>query len=396
MLGLYLAYTEHLPSPYPFRLWTAIHAVSACAERRVWTQFGQLAMHPNLYVMLVGPPGVGKTVTINKMVQLLRQSQAVHLAPNDITKQGLLDALGEASKAAMVDGRPFDYHFLALSISELSNFMSKYDMELAGVLTDLYDCPPFNDEKKRSHDKGKLIPFPGLSFLIGTATQNLGNTIPNEMWGSGFMARVVLIYSDDECTPDDMFAISSEDESQGKEISILLRRIGKLSGPCIWTPEAKIAFNAFRKKNKETLALHNRLASYHVRRWMHLAKLCMVVALSEVRLTITLPDFLLAQSILRQAEALMPEIFKDMISHEDGAIYEELRNAMFMVVKKSGQPITEAHMKDWLATRVASHKVEQVFRVAMSADYFRRVAGTSGDEARYVPQFTKDKPPGKL
>ena len=54
------------------------------------------------------------------------------IAPNDMTKQGLLDALVANSKGAVYNGRPFDYHFLAICVRELSNFMSDYDKQMAG------------------------------------------------------------------------------------------------------------------------------------------------------------------------------------------------------------------------------------------------------------------------
>ena len=172
----YLEYTKDAPTPKVFRLWSAIHAVGAAGERRIWTTLGTNKLYPNLFIFLVGPPGIGKTQAINPMSEMLRKSQAVGLAPTDMTKQGLLDALVGFSKGAVIDGLPFDYHFMSICISELSNFMSQYDAALAGLLTDLFDCPPINEEKKRS-GAGKTIPFPGISFIIGTATENLGNTI---------------------------------------------------------------------------------------------------------------------------------------------------------------------------------------------------------------------------
>ncbi len=386
LVDSFLEYTKDLPTPRAFRQWTAIHAVGACGERRVWTQFGRLRLYPNLFVFLVGPPGTGKTVSLSPMAEILRKSQAVTLAPNDITKQGLLDCLNEAIRGALLDGKPFDYHFLALHVSELSNFMSQYDHALAGLLTDLFDCPPSNDEHKRGHDKGKFIPFPGISMIVGTATQNLGNTIATEMWGSGFMARVIMVHSAEEIIPEDMFAVPEDMSSLKDEMIGGLALVGKFVGEMLWTPPAQAMMNEFRHHQGDGAPLHNRLTHYTRRRALHLAKLCMIAALSDERMVVDADDFELAFAWLSAAEAEMTEVFKDMASHEDGQIHEELRNFMYNLSVKANKPIPASLIYSWLAKRVASHNVKRVLEVAVAADYFRRVAGTEGDDAEYLPQ----------
>jgi hypothetical protein len=353
----------------------------------MWTNFGRNKLYPNLFVFLVGPPGVGKTQALEPMAELLRKSGAVTIAPNDISKQGLLDALANASKGALLDGRPFDYHFLALSIRELANFMSKYDMELTGLLTDLFDCPAVNEEVKRTHEKGKLIASPGISFIMGTATQNLGATISTEMWGSGFMARVIMVYSADEIIPDDMFQAIPVDDKVAEELVTGLRRVGEMKGPMSWDPEAQKLLHAFRLHQKDGAPIHNRLTHYVTRRWLHLGKLCMIAALSDERQHVDAEDYHTALEWLKCAEEEMPEIFKDMVSHEDGQIHEELRSYLMLLYQKSNRtPIHASVIYKFLLPRVASHSIPRIIEVTIAADYIRRVGGTEGDDAEYIPQ----------
>ena len=46
----------------------------------------------------------------------------------------------------------------------------------------MFDCSEFNEEKK-GHDLRQANPLPAISFIMGTATQNLGSTISDQMWG---------------------------------------------------------------------------------------------------------------------------------------------------------------------------------------------------------------------
>lgn len=385
VIDRFLRYTDALPTPAIFRLWAAIHAVGAAAERRVWTQFGLNKLYPNIYVFLVGPPGVGKTQAIEPAAEILRKSGACEIAPNDISKQSLLDALGKASRGTILDGRPFDYHFLALSVRELSNFMSKYDYDLAGLLTDLFDCPSVNDELKRTHNKGKAIVAPGLSFIMGTATHNLGHTISEEMWGSGFMARVIMVFSADEIIPEDMFAVLENDKDERDALTAAFNRIGQMKGPMMWSRDAQRLIRNFRMNQKEDAPVHNRLTNYVTRRWLHLGKLCMISALSHERMLVKESDFGTALGWLMAAEAEMPEIFKDLASHTDGQIHHELKDFVQFAHLRARKPLPASIVYQWLAQRVSSYAIPRIIEVALAADYIRQVAGTSGDDALFVP-----------
>lgn len=390
IVGAYVEYTKEVPSSVMFRMWTAIHAVGAAAERRIWTSLGINRLYPNLFVFLVGPPGVGKTMAINPMSTLLRKSGATIIAPNDITKQGLLDTLAESSRSGVFDGKPFDFHYTTVIVRELANFMSKYDLELTGILTDLYDCPAANEEKKRSHLKGKMLPFPGLNLLVGTATENLGSTIAPEMWGSGFMARVIIAYNAELIVPKDMFAVDDMDEAKAQHIIACLSEVGKMAGPMTWVAPARAMIQTFRENPSEGAPLHNRLAHYITRRWLHLAKLCMIAALSRGSMTISDSDFDLALQWLTHCETFMPEVFKDMIQHQDGQIYHDLQQHFFALHVRANRKAVPAHMiYEWFSKRVPSYAIERMIDVACAANFLNRVAGTgvSGIDALYIPSM---------
>lgn len=328
------------------------------------------------------------------MSSILRKSQAVGLAPTDMSKQGLLDALAENSKAALindVDGtpRPFDYHFLTICISELSNFMSQYDHALAGLLTDIFDCVPMVEEKKR-HGQGKTIPFPGVSFIMGTATENLGKTISRDMWGSGFMARVIMVFSAEKVIPADMFEVQTNDETIADEISNRLRAVGNLKGPMYWEPAARSRLQTFRETQEDGAPLHNLLTNYVTRRWLHLGKLCMVAALANTRMTVTEADVHRATTWLLDAESEMCEVFKDMASNEDGQVFEDMRGEMWQIHLKLRQPIPHPWIVRFLSKRISAYSIPRTIEIAEAAGYMARVAGTSGEDAQYIPSH-----PGK-
>ena len=71
-LTSFMDYTASMSAPKLFRQWTGLSMLSAALERKVWieTELGHL--YPNLYVFLVSPPGVGKTVLTSMSIRAIK------------------------------------------------------------------------------------------------------------------------------------------------------------------------------------------------------------------------------------------------------------------------------------------------------------------------------------
>lgn len=59
-LEAFIELTEGLPTPPLFRLWSGITTLSAVLERKVWLPTMRQILFPNIFTLLVGPPGSGK------------------------------------------------------------------------------------------------------------------------------------------------------------------------------------------------------------------------------------------------------------------------------------------------------------------------------------------------
>lgn len=384
--------TDSLPSPREFRKWAAIWAVGSAGRRRIWTELvpGR-PIYPNLFVFEVGPPGTGKTEAINPAMEHLRKSQTCKLAPNDITKQSLLDNLDQAPDAVILDGLagpvPTEFHFLAIGIRELSNFMNQYDSALAGLLTDLFDNPPVNHESKRS-GSGKVIIRPGISLLAGTATKNLGSTIGNALWGQGFMSRVIMVYSADQ--PRVAFfgeqTIATVTHEPDPALVTKLSAIGAMKGRVDWEPDAQAAFTEWFDGGQLPKPNHSKLVEYNARRFLHVAKLSLISAMSDARHIILAQDFARALAWLQAAEKAMPEIFKEMVVHSDGEIAREMHMHAFALFSQSRKPVHYAQLASFLMTKVPARDIKRIIENAEEAGMFDRVAGTQGAAAQYIPK----------
>src|SRR5262249_8514830 len=99
-IDTFVKYTDNLATPQLWRRWTAIVTVAAVLEQKCFMLTTSL-LYPNLYAIIVGPPGVGKSRTIRAARDLIRplcgtDRTQLHLAPKSMTGASLTDALVEA------------------------------------------------------------------------------------------------------------------------------------------------------------------------------------------------------------------------------------------------------------------------------------------------------------
>lgn len=398
---------DGVPAPHAFKLWAAIFAVGAATERKTWTQLvNGIPVYANLFVWLVGPPGTGKTQAMVPMSVHLRKAGVTKLAPNDVSKQSLLDALKDAPgsvtwPATETSGpRIMEYHYLSMVIRELSNFMSSYDAALAGLLTDLFDNPPENDERKRTTKGAGPIIRPSVAMIAGTATRNLGNTVGG-FWGQGFMSRIIMVYSADQPVVD---FFQGEHDEEGEvpvreefdpDLIAILKRVHAIKGRMRWSPEAVEAFKKWYGlgPNREGCApfpKHSKLLEYNARRYLHATKLSMISALSDERMRIEEVDFKRALGWLESAEALMPEIFKEMATHSDSEVLRELHMHLWSEYGKQqpprSKPFPATVLWSYLKDKVAAREIPRLIEAGENSALWSRVAGTQGPDAKYRPQ----------
>jgi hypothetical protein len=61
----FVKYTEVFNSPEVFRRWAAIGIVAGALEQKVWVRTKGSDLFPNQYIILVGPPGIGKSAILS-------------------------------------------------------------------------------------------------------------------------------------------------------------------------------------------------------------------------------------------------------------------------------------------------------------------------------------------
>jgi len=392
LIGLFERYTRGLPSCGLYREWCGITLVAGALERRVWAVTYGIQTWPNLFVMLVGPPGAGKK-TIHTVRDLWRKTRSpagervFHVGRKSYSKASLMDDMAEARKVFIPPSGsdPQIYHCLLIAAEEFGSLFPIFDNELLAALTDLWNADEVYDERRRASDiKSLSIEFPLATGLFGYQPAMMAQTMPATAWDQGFMRRTVMIWND---KPDLKSLFDSPYLDQDLESKILDRMWGlsNLWGFMKWEAPAAAKIDTWHLASEGDQSpygpprpAHVRLISYNNTR-SHLAiKLAMVASASESDdLVIRVRHVERAFDWLHRTEARMPDVFRAMTGDSDDALITEMHNWMVGVyAKQRPKPIHGSLLYTFLKARIPVHKISTIIQVMERSAMIARDEGT--------------------
>lgn len=384
----YMEYQRDIASPEIFRLWSAISALGAALERRVSISTSVGPIFPNLFVLLVAPPGVGKSQAIGPVQALWRATKKLFVAPNSVTKAALIDALDRA-KRVIVDPNegPMQYNSLNVASSEFGVLVPMHDLDFLSVLNDIFDCPATFQEERRHMENQVDIINPQISILAGTQPGFLSSLLPEEAWLQGFTSRLIMVYAG---TAPKMKLFGPKRDRKEREWASLVHRMTEMTnlmGDIGITEEAQEAIESWYDSGCPPVPEHSRLIHYTNRRILHLLKLCAISCVSRGSdLQVDAKDVERSLSWLLAAEAQMPNIFREMAQRSDSQILQELHLFMWQIWAKSKKPIDETIMYEFLSQRMASDKIERLVSIAEKSGFIAQDKTVSPDGKHWVPR----------
>lgn len=321
------------------------------------------ALYPNMYVVLMAPPAVGKSVGINAVYDFWNTSGILKLASQSVTKASMVDELAKASKSILLPDEKDHYRYSHLTIcsSELGVLLPKHDLEFMNNLNHLYDCPESYSESRRTKDLEINIENPGLHILAGTQPGYLAEILPELAWRMGFTSRIIMVYSGVPIKPS-LFDMAESDLNLKDALKQDLKKIGELRGVFAWTNEAMLFMSDWYKNHADASApKHSRLQSYNPRRHMHVIKIAMAKCASDGdSMTLEVGHIKWAIDTLVECEAVMPQIFAEMSSSPDAAIIEDLTNFLLQDIVRTGNKnhlVPKHRIYQWLSSKVPTNRI---------------------------------------
>lgn len=385
-IDTYLEYTKGFPTPRIYRLWSAIATIAGALGRRVWSDASGGAIYPNQFILLVGPPGTGKTMAINTTEELWRSHRDLRLAPNDMTKASLIDSLSMAhGKFISPDNSFIEYHSMLIAADEFGVLVPTYDIGFLAVVSRIYDNPVSHIERRRHSAEQELeILCPQLNIVCGVQPDMLSAILPEEAWGQGFTSRFIMIYSD-EIIKVPLFSQNAKAKFNAnfKWFSRKVAKFASRFGKFYWHPAAAQKLEQWYMDDCPPQPDHVRLVHYNRRRHFHVTKLAMISAASaRDEPTVELSDVDRAIGWLLESETLMPNIFKAMGAHGDWQLLSELYYFVWSSYQSTKRPVAKAKLQKFLSARVPVEKINRLLDMAESSNVLTLVVGK---ENSYAP-----------
>ena len=377
-IGSFVDQTKNLHAPEIFRRWSAIAAISAALEQKVWLKTSR-PLYANQYIMLVGHPGVGKTRTISETRNLVMGLPEFHLAPISLTFASLVDRLVKSKRTLIRPGEePLEYNAMFICADELGAFIHKYDNEMIDGLANFYYNTPYDQERRTSEIKIK-IRSPQINILCGSTPQNLTDLMPEKAWGQGFTSRLLMVFSDERIIGDDF---APDSAANFDDLAHDLGLINDLVGKFEVTEAYRTAVNNWRELGELPTPNHPKLIHYVTRRREHLYKLSMVAAIDKSNaLILTVDDFNTAMNWLVEAERHMADIFKAGATNADGQAIDEIQH--FIMINDRGNGMSEQKIIRFASDRIPIHSVLRVIEIMVSSGMIELVGVDRKSKQRF-------------
>ena len=348
----------------------------------MWVRTMGSSLYPNLYVILVGPPGIGKGQAIFLGEALLRAVPDLHIGPSDMTAASMIDSLNESPRRILQIGNPpfIEYNSLTVISRELGVLLPGWDTALMNNLTDIYDGFTV-DQKRRGRDLRIKIANPQINLLGACTPSYLNEVMPAGAWDQGFVSRTLLIYSGDRIKTDPFSndEVSAFTTRLHNDLLHDLKSIALDYGQMSFTGTAAGAIKAWMHAGCPPEPSHQKLQFYNSRRLAHLLKLCMISSMSRSGdKVIAIEHYSEALNWLIEAEAFMPDIFKSMISGGDSSAMEETWSFVWTLYSKENKPIAEHRIVHFLRERVPAHAVMRVLEIMVKSRMFEIALSDKG------------------
>lgn len=362
----WFAYNDGLPSPDLFIEWAFYYMIGAALQRRVWCPPEHDKIYANMYVTLVGDPGVGKGGPIRRVSEILTEhkrkdfvtgrhatsdeerrmaaeihekekSENTETTVNGSKKSGVMDALLFPTAAdavtyqALVKCMAESYRFvdfpsvddkgekrmkiyghssMHVCLEEKSSLFKKHTEDLINFLIQAYDAGETYEYMtiSRGRDKIKKV---CLSILAGTTPDFMQSTFDEKILGQGYSSRTFYIYgAKNRKTVFFRPELNDQQRQYRKEIAEHVKGLAGLYGCVKLEPGTFDFLQKWLEEQENNPSLRAsksvKLKAYYARKNIHVMKLAMALHFGESHeMYIPLETFKRAIDVLYKTEKTM-------------------------------------------------------------------------------------------
>lgn len=358
-LDHWMFYLQASEAPNSYLRWAGISAIAGATMRRCYTKWIYYTIYPNLYIVLVGPPGkTHKSSTIWHVGESLRQI-GVPIASESLSREGMIKQ--------MIDRGDIDRAALTLLPDEMSDLLRVSGERMVETLTSLYNCQDKWEYTIRNRPTDTLKNV-FLNMLSGTTPKWMADEFDPSFIEGGFAGRTIFIREDEPRFRKAFPEVTPEMEERYAQLVDDLAWISELRGEFEWTDGAHDWFKEYYEVKLPKEKLDYRLNSYLNRKALMVLKLGMILSLAE-RDRLVLDEHIFNKALveLNAVEPQMVHAFtsvgRNVYANDSERIYHEIRESRGMLesdIRISNEhALTKQEIDDILENLVLMKKVKR-------------------------------------
>ena len=294
-----------------FRRWSAISAVASALQRKCYLSWGPMTFYPNMYIVLVAPPGNRKGTAMEPVQEFL-ESLSINLAAEAITREALIREL-KTSTDTSVDpstGAMELHSSLSVHSREFTVFIGYQNHAMMSDLSDWFDCRKRWTYRTKNSGTDEII---GIWVNIEGATtpELLKASMPIDLIGSGLASRTIFVY-ESTCKISPTPWYTKEDVELHEKLMVDLKRIESMQGQFTVTEDfIEFWVKWYTEYRMGKLPFQDlKFSGYFQRRPTHAIKLAMILNASRTSSKVVdSRDFKAGVALLEQTEVNMARTF---------------------------------------------------------------------------------------
>lgn len=307
-LAGYMEFTEGTESPPIFHQWVGLATLAGAMQRKMLLRFGHFSVYPNLYVVLVSPPGRARKSTALRIGQSLLEGvqdwgpKNIHFSTQSTSQAALVQQLSK------IDDKT-NQSLTAFS-SELGSLLGSKSVEIIDFLVDIYDCHP--NWSKQTVGRGlEKIEKPWLNMIAATTPQWMGDNLSKTAVDGGFVSRTLFIYTDERAKLIPFPQLTERQQELKTMLIADLAHVAELKGNFELDQEALDKYESWYLSPSRLSSLSDaRLSSFFDREHIHMLKVAMIYSMARSdELVIRAEDIEIAIAALDDIKPAMARAF---------------------------------------------------------------------------------------
>ncbi len=370
----YLIYTKNTETPENMHLWCALSALAGAVERRVWIDRGMFSLYLNMYVVLIGPPGlVAKTTSLGFATKLLQEA-GYNVIDMVATKEKIIDEMYSSGNFYQLpNGNSFPHTSVTFSMSELNTLLTAgTDMVL--FLTSIWDKNDLYTYKTKNSGEFDLI-NPYFNLIGAATTEWFQKATESTMLSTGFLARCILVYADRKRARFPKPYLTDEQHEARERCKVILDKLSDYYGELEMSPEAEKFYGDWYNSLPDSQIADARISGYLERKAKtFILKVAGLLAIGDLRTVISKKD---VENSIFVFDMTEPALKQCLLLLGGNKLAQYIRYVISELLKAKTNRLSQVDLYRSMYAELSTDEMVELFKALRSMDLVRLQGGVA-------------------